>query len=361
MTDLSVQLPETSRRSVLRALAGLPLLPVAGIGAGELLFASGAEAASAKGAPVAVEFVGMAAPTAAAAQAKTTVESSMVVTWADGSKQSFALGYQPLFITGDPVPDGKGGTILAGGYVDINGKPILDASLATPSQFFSDCPDGCNLLAPIPGAKVAGVTGNTLFAVVQFEYTTRDSKDASMYGKLPSPIAVLTLDQNKETGALKLVQYHNVDTSGVHGLWITCGASLSPWNTHLSSEEYEPDATAPDDQFRAYSKNLFGDETKANPYHYGHLPEVTVNPDGKTVYVSNGKDGTVSVIDTASDKVTATIPVGKRPWNMAITPDGGKLYVANGRSNSVSVIDTATKQKIRDVAVGELPWGVVIQ
>ncbi len=275
-----VQLPETSRRSVLRALAGLPLLPVAGIGAGELLFASGAEAASAKGAPVAVEFVGMTAPTTAAAQAKTTVESSMVVTWADGSKQSFALGYQPLFITGDHVPDGKGGTILAGGYTDINGKPILDQSMATPAPFFSDCPDGCNLLAPIPGAKVAGVTGNTLFAVVQFEYATRDSKDASMYGKLPSPIAVLTLDQNKETGALKLVQYHNVDTSPAHGLWITCGASLSPWNTHLSSEEYEPDAAAIDDQFRAYSKNLFGDETKANPYHYGHLPEVTVNADG---------------------------------------------------------------------------------
>ena len=47
------------------------------------------------------------------------------------------------------------------------------------------------------------------------------------------------------------------------------------------------------------------------------------------------------VIDTATDKVVATIPVGKRPWNMALTRDGAKLYVANGRSNSVSVIDTA--------------------
>ncbi|ALG75606.1 alkaline phosphatase [Azospirillum thiophilum] len=279
MTNLSANLPETSRRSVLRALAGLPLLPVAGIGAGELLFASGAEAASAKGAPVAVEFVGMAAPTTAAAQAKTVVESSMVVTWADGSKQSFALGYQPLFITGDMVPDGKGGTTLAGGYYDIAGKPILDGSMATPAPFFSDCPDGCNLLNPMP-ATVPGVTGNTLFAVVQFEYATRDSKDASMYGKLPSPIAVLTLDQNKETGALKLVKYHTVDTSPAHGLWITCGASLSPWNTHLSSEEYEPDATAIDDQFRAFSQNLYGAPDKANPYHYGHMPEVTVNPDG---------------------------------------------------------------------------------
>jgi hypothetical protein len=103
-----------------------------------------------------------------------------------------------------------------------------------------------------------------------------------MYGKLPSPIAVLTLDQDKTTGKLTLVKYHNVDTSGVNGLWITCGASLSPWGTHLSSEEYEPNAylAATDAQFKTFSKNLYGDETKANPYNYGHLPEVTVNTDG---------------------------------------------------------------------------------
>jgi YVTN family beta-propeller protein len=46
---------------------------------------------------------------------------------------------------------------------------------------------------------------------------------------------------------------------------------------------------------------------------------------------------------------------------MAITPDGKKLYVANGRSNSVSVIDTATNAVSKEITVGELPWGVVIQ
>ncbi|MBR7508539.1 hypothetical protein KC216_22010, partial [Mycobacterium tuberculosis] len=79
-----------------------------------------------------------------------------------------------------------------------------------------------------------------------------------------------------------LVKYHNVDTSAVHGLWITCGASLSPWNTHLSSEEYEPDAAAiaSNVQFRAFSQTLYGAPDTANPYHYGHLPEITVNADG---------------------------------------------------------------------------------
>jgi len=57
----------------------------------------------------------------------------------------------------------------------------------------------------------------------------------------------------------------------------------------------------------------------------------------------------------------ALIPVGKRPWNMAITPDGRKLYVANGRSGSVSAIDVAASRKLLDIPVGALPWGVVIR
>jgi len=79
------------------------------------------------------------------------------------------------------------------------------------------------------------------------------------------------------------------------------------------------------------------------------------------VYVSSGGEGTVQVIDVASNTIVAKIPVGRRPWNMAITPDGKKLYVACGRSNAVAVIDTETNSKIADIPVGELPWGVAIR
>ena len=67
------------------------------------------------------------------------------------------------------------------------------------------------------------------------------------------------------------------------------------------------------------------------------------------------------MIDTATNTIVAKIPVGKRPWNMALTPDGKKLYVACGRSNAVAVVDTDTNQKIAEIPVGELPWGVAIR
>ncbi len=277
--------PTPSRRKTLQMLAGLPLLPLgAGASATGLLAACGGGSDS-TAAFKSASFTGMAAPTLAnpAAMATTTVGSALKATFDDGSTQSFALAYQPFFITGDMVSNGKGGKLLAGGYYDIRNQPIIDATVAGGErQFFSDAPDGSSLLT-VPNAKVDGVKGKPVFAVVQFEYTTwaQDGK-TDMYGKLPSPIAVLTLDQDQATGKLSLVKYHNVDTSKVYGLWITCGASLSPWGTHLSSEEYEPDAftIGSNAMFKAYSQNLYGDAARANPYHYGHMPEVTVNPDG---------------------------------------------------------------------------------
>jgi len=46
------------------------------------------------------------------------------------------------------------------------------------------------------------------------------------------------------------------------------------------------------------------------------------------VYVSNEDSGDVSVIDTSTDNVVATIAVGKRPRGMRVDPGRGRLYVA---------------------------------
>ena len=277
--------PVLSRRALLKLIGPAPFLPLA---ASSPLFLAlsacggGGDDDSTAPTVTSAKFNAMAAPTLAnaAAMATTTVASTLTASYSDGSSQTYALSYEPFFITGSKVPDGRGGTVIAGGCYDIRNQPITDATDAGRRQFFSDAPDGMSLLT-LPNPAVPGVTGNTVFAVVQFEYVTRNVAGTSTYGQLPSPIAVLTLDQNKTTGKLTLVKYANVDTSSVGGLWITCGASLSPWNTHLSSEEYEPDATlATNAQLAGFSFNLYGNAATANPYNYGHLPEVTVNPDG---------------------------------------------------------------------------------
>jgi YVTN family beta-propeller protein len=67
-------------------------------------------------------------------------------------------------------------------------------------------------------------------------------------------------------------------------------------------------------------------------------------------YVTNRGSNSVSVIDTASNTVVATIPVGAFPEGVAITPDGTRAYVTN-ESNTVSVIDTATNTVVATIPV----------
>jgi YVTN family beta-propeller protein len=86
---------------------------------------------------------------------------------------------------------------------------------------------------------------------------------------------------------------------------------------------------------------------------------VQLSPDGQRLYVANGRGGTVSLVNLATDSVVTSTKVGTRPWGIALTPDGRKLYAANGPSNNVSVLDAQTMQVLKTVPAGELPWGVV--
>lgn len=246
-----------------------------------------------------ITFNNMAAPTATADRATTFTNATINVTYSNNTTAAKTLTYQTLYKTGVSMNRPDGGTAITGGYYDVNGNAIIDNSGSAPVQFFSDCPDGTSLLK-LASTTVSGVSGNVLFHVAQFEYKTANAKQGEarpgggvynaggtsngMYGLLPSQIGVTTVSQDKSTGALTPVYYHPVNTAPVHGLWITCASSLSPWNTHLSSEEYPPDAAAMSGNnltnFQTFSTNFFGGPALANPYHYGHVPEVTVKPDG---------------------------------------------------------------------------------
>ena len=77
-------------------------------------------------------------------------------------------------------------------------------------------------------------------------------------------------------------------------------------------------------------------------------------------YVANLSSNTVSVIDTATNTVVATVPVGSDPFGVAVTPDGAIAYVANFISNTVSVIDTANNTVVATVTVGTFPNDIAI-
>ena len=92
-------------------------------------------------------------------------------------------------------------------------------------------------------------------------------------------------------------------------------------------------------------------ETSAAPIPVGRHPSAMVaSPDGKTLFVANTNDDSVSAIDTTRRVVVRTLPVkpdaalpyGSQPNALTLTPDGKTLYVACGGNNAVAALDSQT-------------------
>jgi YVTN family beta-propeller protein len=92
--------------------------------------------------------------------------------------------------------------------------------------------------------------------------------------------------------------------------------------------------------------------------------KVAVNPVTNTVYVSNanrrGTDSSVSVIDGATNTVTATITVDRYALGIAVNPSNNKLYVSNYTSETLTVIDGSDLRTLGKAYVGGSPTGVEV-
>ncbi|SED99590.1 YncE family protein [Streptomyces sp. TLI_105] len=72
---------------------------------------------------------------------------------------------------------------------------------------------------------------------------------------------------------------------------------------------------------------------------------IALAPDGRRVYVGvnvPGGNGTLEVVDTAALKVTDTVPVGRRPFDVDVSRDGAEVYVTNHDSFDVTVVTART-------------------
>ncbi len=130
-------------------------------------------------------------------------------------------------------------------------------------------------------------------------------------------------------------------------------------NTTIDSPSATHFALAPDE------KSLYVSNWKANSVSVidpntttivkmipvGKRPNhLTFSRDGKFVYVTNYKGNSVTVIDHRAQRVVTEIPVGKRPMTPIATPD--RLYVANIKSGSITVIDRKQHNVVHDIEVG---------
>jgi len=81
-------------------------------------------------------------------------------------------------------------------------------------------------------------------------------------------------------------------------------------------------------------------------------------PDGSRAFIPSESVGELNVVDTANQKLlkTITLPKGSRPMTVKVAPDGKKIYVSTGRGGTVCVLDATTYEVLNNIAVGKRPW-----
>jgi phospholipase C len=90
----------------------------------------------------------------------------------------------------------------------------------------------------------------------------------------------------------------------------------------------------------------------------GGPSQITFAPSGRQVYVATSAG--VAVYSTASQRRVAFIAGLGDPRGIAVSPDGKTVYVTGTESNQLYVIKAATDRVTGKVKVGDMPWQVVI-
>jgi secreted PhoX family phosphatase len=294
-----------------------------------------------------ISFKGVAVPTSDADKRAVLASPEATV---DG--KTVKIGYHVLQRSGNKIGDSVFGQLM-----DKDGKPVMNKD---GSKHVSVDADFSSLL-PV---------GDKLYSVSHFE-----SRPGAMY--------LSELKQDKATGKLTAVSTKNIDFSEFGGLWVPCAGSVTPWGTHLGSEEYPPSAFKVekaksmediDDYYKpmgryfglaADTKDLDAFRKVFKPYKYGYATEIAVDasgaakvskhfamgrlafelayvmPDQKTVYMSD--DGTnvgfyMFVADKAGDLSAGNLYAAK--WHQKSAENGGKAdltWVALGHADEATI------------------------
>jgi len=318
-----------------------------------------------------VAFTSTAAPSTAEEMSTTYTNSSAVVTYTDGTTETFPLTYKKLFGTLSKVGTNPH---AAGQLYDQDLQPLMD-ELNNP------------LIAETPDANSLLKVGDKIYLVSHLEYDWIVSDGTRAPSRAPMSMILTEMEQDSETGELTAIEQSPIDFSNVDGLWIPCFGSQTPWNTHLGSEEdydlqYNPlssSASKTTAGLDALTNMYFNSEKVANPYHYGFFPEVTVNEDGSTSVVKHysmgrgtweagkvmpdsrtvyyGDDGTnvalfMYVADKAEDLSAGTLYAGK--FNQVATTYSGNFeWIKLGSANDTEIKALADSTTFDDIFVNQ--------
>src|SRR5437870_10368242 len=78
-----------------------------------------------------------------------------------------------------------------------------------------------------------------------------------------------------------------------------------------------------------------------------------------TLFITNTKSESVSIIDTDTLEVVGTIPLGRgKPNRIVFHPDGKQAWVVYDKSHDLGVVDVEARKLIKRVKIGGNPYNL---
>jgi len=88
--------------------------------------------------------------------------------------------------------------------------------------------------------------------------------------------------------------------------------------------------------------------------------KLAVSPNHKLAYVTESGSNTLALLDLRTDKVSGRITVGKTPTFVLLNRSGSVAYVSNAGSNTISVVKTASKQVVATISTDVEPYALAL-
>jgi YVTN family beta-propeller protein len=87
-----------------------------------------------------------------------------------------------------------------------------------------------------------------------------------------------------------------------------------------------------------------------------------VSPDGRELWTANAQDGTVSIVDLGTRKVTATLPAKVFGANrLKFTLDGKLVFISSLRGEDLVILDARTHAEAKRIKIGHGAAGILMQ
>ncbi|QSZ43030.1 DUF839 domain-containing protein [Sulfurimonas aquatica] len=299
-----------------------------------------------------MSFTSIAVPTTDADKRVNNASKSVTI---NGTEKS--IDFHTLLRSGDASPDANGEHFAL--VKDAAGNALTQADNVANSKYGGSEPWYCGQSSGLDYTSLI-TYGSKLFAI-----TALECRIGGAY--------ITELNQDAQNGELSVVSTKSVDFSDVNGTYINCAGMTTPWNSHLGSEEYEPNMRTVDEtdsktisiaKYNGYTPTATN--AKYIGYHMGWIPEIKVTsdagatnvvkhyamgraahelayvmPDKKTVYLSD--DGTnggfyMFVADVEEDLSAGNLYAAK--WIQESSENGGSAtinWVAMGHLSNAEV------------------------